>query len=53
MKKEDVATVAKALSNIKDYLNELDIAFRNKDEVKVSSLKIKIFDLQSQIGRML
>ncbi len=53
MKKEDVAVIAKSLTNIKNALDELDSALKKKDSGGAEIAKRKILELQVQINRLL
>lgn len=53
MKKEDIESAAKILSQIKDSLDEFESALDSNNSIRAGAVKIKILNLQSQIGRML
>jgi hypothetical protein len=53
MKKEDVAVIAKLLTNMKNSLDELDSALKKRDSVGADIAKRKILELQVQINRLL
>ncbi|MEM4271540.1 MAG: hypothetical protein QXD13_00375 [Candidatus Pacearchaeota archaeon] len=53
MKKEDISKLAEILTMMRTSSEELESAYRKRDEIKLNELKRKIKDLQMQIERML
>jgi len=49
MKKEDIESTARILSEIKDSLDELESALKANNISKATAAKIKIMDLQYKI----
>jgi len=53
MKNEDLIVVAQLLAAMKDAIEKLDIAERNKDAEKLNSAKKEILTFQKQMRELL
>jgi hypothetical protein len=53
MKKEDIESAARMLSEIKDSLDELESAIKASDKGKATAAKVKIINLQSKIKELI
>lgn len=53
MKKEDIESAARILSEIKDSLDELNSALKSSNTSKATAIRAKIVNLQSKIGEIL
>lgn len=51
MKKEEIEALARLLSEMKDLINELESATKNRSSIKLNDAKRKILELRAQIGR--
>lgn len=53
MKKEDIAILAQLLTSMKDAIDELEEAEKNKDAEKLAAAKREILNFQTQINSIL
>ncbi len=53
MEKEDIMVIAQLLTSIKDAIDRLDEAQRNKDVEKLNAAKKEILQFQKQISELL
>lgn len=53
MKKEDISLLFQLLSSIRDAVNELEKAEKNKDFSRVNQAKKSILEFQSKVGEIL
>jgi len=53
MKKEDIESAARILSEIKDSLDELESALKSNDAGKVTAAKVKIMNLRYKLKEMI
>lgn len=53
MKKEDVAVLAQLLDAIRENIEELEKAQKNKDSERVLAIKKEILNFQRKVGEIL